>query len=74
METKEPSFIKSLAVQLTAILITALGAAAVTLVQSIAVQSGACPSAPADPAQAGLLGALFKSAHSALLMKHGTMS
>jgi hypothetical protein len=69
--TNNQTFFKSVGAQITAILITALGAAAFTFLQSIAVSTGACPVGNPDPAQAGMLGAVIKSAHSAYLMNRG---
>lgn len=68
METSNYSFLKSVGSQVTAILIAALGAAAITFFQSLATQTGACPVPAADPTQAGVLGAAIKSVHSAFVI------
>lgn len=73
MQTINQPFLKSVASQVTAILIAALGAAAITFLQALAAQSGACPMPVTDPTQAGVLGAAIKSAHSAFTMNRGIM-
>lgn len=71
MQNSNTSFIKSVASQVTAIIIAALGAAAIAFLQSLAAQTGACSVPAADPSQAGVIGAMLKSAHSALTMNRG---
>ena len=73
MQTNSISFSRSVASQVTAILIAALGAAAITFFQSLATASGACPLPVGDPAQAGALGAAIKSAHTAFIMNRGIL-
>lgn len=73
MDTNSNSFMKSIAAQVAAIVIAALGAAAITFLQSIAAQTGACPVPAADPTQAGVLGAAFKTAHSMLTSHRGIL-
>lgn len=63
-------YFSSVATQVTAIVLAATGAAAFTFFQSVASQTGVCP-APVDAtSQAGVLGALFKGAHSAFQALH----
>lgn len=73
MEDSKSSYLKGVATQATAILLAALGAGAIAFFQSLASQAGACPTPTMAPEEAGALGALFKAAHTALTMGHGTM-
>lgn len=58
-------YFKGVATQGTAILLAALAAGAITFFQSLAAQSGVCPAPVASPGQAGVLGAIFKTVHTA---------
>lgn len=71
MEKPENSYLKGVAVQATAIFLAALGAGVIAFAQSFATQSGLCPAPSMTPEEAGILGGLFKSIHSALMMRHG---
>jgi hypothetical protein len=66
-------YAKAVATQSTAIIIAALGAAAIAFFQSAATQTGICPLTPIAPEEAGALGALFKGIHSALVLNRVTM-
>lgn len=66
-------FLSNVAAQATAIFLAATGAALIAFFQSAAVQTGVCEVATMSPQEAGGLGALFKSVHSALAMRHGMM-
>lgn len=67
------AYFKGVAVQATAIILAALGAAAFTFLQSVAAQSGVCPTPTTSPETAGAIGALFKGIHTALTVKSGTL-
>lgn len=67
-------YIKGVATQATAIILAALGAAAFAFFQSAASSAGICPAQTASVEEVGLLGALFKGIHSAILLGRGTMS
>ena len=60
--TKE-TFLRQIAVNLSAIIIAALGAALITFLQSIASQTGVCPIPSGSPVEAASLAALLKTAH-----------
>lgn len=62
-------YLKGVAVQATAILLAGLGAAAIAFFQSVAAQTGACPSPAMGPGSVGALGAAIKGVHSAFIMK-----
>lgn len=66
-------YAKGVATQATAILLAALGAAAIAFFQSAANSTGLCPLPAPTVQDAGLLGALIKGVHSAMLMGHGTL-
>ena len=66
-------FWKSVGVQATSILLAALGAAAFSFFQSVAVSTGVCPSQVSNPTEVGLMGGIFKGIHSVLTMRHGIM-
>lgn len=67
-------YLKGVATQATAILLAALGAAAIAFFSSVAGEAGLQCTPHPKPEEAGLLGALFKSMHSALLQMRATMS
>ena len=73
MDTAQNTYLKSVAVQVTAILLASLGAVLISSAQSLTAGTLPCEGSVADPAQAGLLGGLLKGAHSALIMGRGTM-
>lgn len=73
METQQPSFLKGVSIQFTAILLAAAGAVLISLAQTLTNGAISCEIPTADPAQAGLLGALIKGAHSAVIASRGTM-
>jgi len=66
-------YAKSVATQATAILIAAAGAAAIAFFSSIAGDTGLQCSPETSVEDAGILGAIFKSIHTAFLMTRGTM-
>lgn len=66
-------YLKGVASQATAILLAAFGAAAIAFLQSAASGAGVCSIENVSPQEAGGLGALLKSVHSALLVGRGTI-
>ncbi len=66
-------YFKSVAAQATAILLAAFGAALISFFSSIAGQTGLECTPVTNPEEAGALGAIFKSIHSALVMARGTI-
>lgn len=60
-------YLKSVGTQATAILIAAAGAAAFTFFQSVASSTGVCPEPAVSVTETGILGGVFKAAHSAFL-------
>lgn len=60
------SYFKSVAVQVTSIFIAALGAATIAFIHSVAVSSGGCDMPQIEVQNASILGAVFKSIHSAM--------
>lgn len=67
-------YMRAVGTQVTAIILAALGAAALTFFQTLAASTGAMCPLPSDPAEAASLGALLKGIHTALLAGRGTMS
>ena len=63
-------FFKNIATQAGAIILAALGAAIITFIQSIAIQTGACEAPINQVNEAGFLGAALKGLHSAYLAVH----
>ena len=61
-------FFSRVAEQVTAIVLAALAAAAIAFFQSLSVQTEACLSPDTATSSAGLLGAMFKGAHSVLFL------
>lgn len=66
-------FVKNIATQATGILLAALGAGLIAFLQSVASQTGACPTPSLDVTQTGMLGASLKVIHSAMVLKSGTL-
>lgn len=60
-------YLKGVAVQATAIILAALGAALITFIQSIVSKTGLCPEIPTSPTEAGLLGGILKTVHTAFI-------
>lgn len=73
MQNSEATYFKQVAVQLTSIILAAVGAALIAYAQSMGATLPACETPATDPQQAGLLGALFKGIHSAFWVSRGTM-
>lgn len=67
-------YFKGVAMQATAILITAVAAAGIAFFQTLLVQGSGIVCPEVAPEQAGVLGAVLKSAHTAFMMKRGIMS
>lgn len=68
------TYLKNVAVHITAIILAAAAAAGFTFIQSIASQTGACEASQINAENAGLLGAALKAAHSGILvMTHKTI-
>lgn len=61
------TFFKGLATQVSAILIAALAAGLISFIQSVAIQTSACPIPIDKVADTATLGALFKTSHTAFL-------
>jgi hypothetical protein len=59
---------EKLRAQGSSIIITALMAAGITFIQSIAVSTGACPPVNEMVKDAGILGGVIKTAHSGFLL------
>lgn len=74
MNNENQSFLRQITAQFLAIVLTAITAALITFIQSLIAQTGVCEIPAPSPADAGVLGAVIKSAHSVLLLKHGTMA
>lgn len=64
------TYFKAVAAQTTGILLAAAGAAVFTFAQSVASQTGVCPTPNVSPVEVGTIGALFKGVHSALTTHH----
>lgn len=67
-------FSKGVATQATAILLAALGAAAISFISSVAGDAGLQCEPVSNPSNAGFLGAMLKGAHTALTFNRATMS
>lgn len=68
-------FFKQLATQITAIILAALAAAAVSFLQSVAAQTGACPAVATSTTDVAALGAGLKGTHSLFtLLSHRHLS
>lgn len=68
------SYVKGVFIQMTAILLAALGAGAIAFFASIAEQTGVCEAGKISVQDTGLLGGALKGAHSAFQKISGTMS
>lgn len=66
-------FIRNVGIQVVAIVLSALGAAGIAFVASIAGDVGACTTAGVDPKEVGLLGGLIKGIHSGTVGFRGIM-
>ena len=64
-------YLKGVAVQGTAILLAALGAALFAFLSSVASTTGMCESPMANPAEVGVIGGLLKAAHTSLMTSRG---
>ena len=73
MENNHNTYLKGVAVQVTAILLASLGAVLISSAQSLTAGTLPCDGSVANPAEAGLLGGLLKGVHSALVVGRGTM-
>lgn len=73
MKLENQSFIKGVAVQLTAVLLASLGAVLISTAQSLTSGMVPCEPTVADPTQAGILGGLLKGIHSAITMSNNQM-
>jgi hypothetical protein len=60
-------YAKGIATQFTSILLAAAGAAAIAFIQSLLAASGDCSIPQVVPQDVGLMGALLKGSHSAVL-------
>ena len=67
-------YLKSVATQLTAIILAGLAAGAVAFFQSVASQAGVCNAPTMSPEEVGALGAIFKTMHSAVVWKSATLT
>jgi len=67
------SYLRGVAVQATAIILAALAAAAFSFFQSLAASSGVCPVPVSTTVEVGVLGAVIKSIHTAMSIRHGMM-